>query len=73
VEQIADAVSLDRGEYLDPPAVERHISHLSRDFEVEIAGRGHCPAYRLGTFRAFLGQQGHSRHGQFLKHRARIS
>ena len=73
VEQIADAVSLDRGEYLDPPAVERHISHLSRDFEVEIAGRGHGPAYRLGTFRAFLGQQGHSRHGQFLKHRARIS
>ena len=75
VEQIADAVSLDRGEYLDPPAVERHISHLSRDFEVEIeiAGRGHGPAYRLGTFRAFLGQQGHARHRQFLKHRARIS
>ncbi len=73
VEQIADLVSLDRGEHLDPPAVERHISHLSRDFEVEIAVRAHGPAYRLGKFRAFLGQQRHTRHEQFLKHRARIS
>jgi len=73
VDQIAELVSLDRGEYLDPPAVERHISHLSRDFEVEIAVRGHGPTYRLGSFRAFLGQQRHTRHEQFLKHRARIS
>jgi DNA (cytosine-5)-methyltransferase 1 len=74
VEQIATLVSASSGEYLDPPAVERHISHLSRDFEVEIAERAHGgPAYRLGRFRAFTGQQRHARREQFLKHRARIS
>jgi DNA (cytosine-5)-methyltransferase 1 len=73
VNQIAELVSLDRGEYLDPPTVERHMSHLSRDFEIEIAEHGHGPMYRLGRFRAFLGQQRHARHEQFLKHRAQIS
>jgi DNA (cytosine-5)-methyltransferase 1 len=73
VDQIAALVSTSSGEYLDPPAVERHISHLSRDFEVEIAERAHGPAYRLGKFRAFVGQHRHARHEQFLKHRARIS
>ncbi len=73
VDQIAALVSISTGEYLDPPAVERHISHLSRDFEVEIAERAHGPAYRLGRFRAFMGQQRHARHEQFLKYRARIS
>jgi DNA (cytosine-5)-methyltransferase 1 len=73
VDQIAAAVSLDRGEDLDPPAIERHISHLSRDFEVEIAQRAHGPAYRIRRFRAFLGQRGHARHEQFLKNRAKIS
>jgi DNA (cytosine-5)-methyltransferase 1 len=73
VDQIAAAVSHDRGEYLDPPAVERHISHLSRDFDVEIAQVGQGPVYRIRRFRGFLGQQGHARHEQFLRNRAQIS
>jgi DNA (cytosine-5)-methyltransferase 1 len=73
VDEIATAVRRDRGEELDAPAVERHISHLSRDFEVEIAQNGHGPAYRLGRFRAFVGQRDHERHERFLKHRAKIS
>jgi DNA (cytosine-5)-methyltransferase 1 len=73
VDQIAAAVARDRGEELDAPAVERHISHLSGDFEVEIGQNGHGPAYRLGRFRAFLGQRDHARHERFLRHRAKIS
>ena len=73
VDQIAAEVGRDRGEELDAPSVERHISHLSRDFEVEISQNGHGPAYRLGGIRAFLGQRDHARHERFLKHRAKIS
>lgn len=72
-DQIAAAVRAERGEDLDAPSVERHISHLSRDFEVEISQNGHGPAYRLGRFRAFTGQRDHARHERFLKHRAKIS
>jgi DNA (cytosine-5)-methyltransferase 1 len=73
VDQIAAAVALDGGEYLDAPAVERHISHLSRDFDIEIAQRAQVPVYRIRRFRAFLGQQGHARHERFLRNRAQIS
>jgi DNA (cytosine-5)-methyltransferase 1 len=73
VDEIAAAVGRDRGEKLDAPAVERHVSHLSRDFEVQIGQNGHGPAYRLGRFRAFLGERDHERHERFLKHRAKIS
>jgi DNA (cytosine-5)-methyltransferase 1 len=73
VDQIAAAVSAERGEHLDPPAIERHISHLSRDFEVEIAQVGQGPVYRIRRFRAFLGQRGHARHERFLRNRAQIS
>ena len=54
-------------------AVLRGIRDLSQDFEVdtgEIAGE---PAYRLGAFKAFLGQHDHERHERFLAGRARIS
>ncbi|MGE5292305.1 MAG: DNA cytosine methyltransferase [Micromonosporaceae bacterium] len=73
LDQIAAAVALDGGEHLDPPAIERHISHLSRDFDVQIAQRAQGPVYRIRRFRAFLGQQGHARHEQFLRNRAQIS
>jgi len=40
---------------LSPAAVLQHLSHLSRDFELEVADSLDGPAYRLGRFRAFLG------------------
>ncbi|MFF5082153.1 DNA cytosine methyltransferase [Actinoplanes sp. NPDC000266] len=53
--------------------LERRLSALSRDFELQVDGTGAEPAYRLGKFRGFTGQADHRRHGAFLKRRARIS
>ena len=51
------------------------LRHLGRDFELEVAdsGSGDGPAYRLGGFKAFLGQPGHDRHRRFAASRATIS
>lgn len=57
---------------LDAPELERRLGLLSRDFEIDIRA-GATTAYKLGRFKAFLGQDEHSRHELFLKHRAKIS
>jgi DNA (cytosine-5)-methyltransferase 1 len=56
-----------------PAEVARRIRDLSQDFEVETAEMGGQPAYRLGRFKAFLGQRDHERHQRFQAGRARIS
>jgi hypothetical protein len=59
-----------------PAAVLAHLRHLSGDFELEISPEtddGDGPAYRLGSFRAFLGQQDHTRHLRFAASRATVS
>jgi DNA (cytosine-5)-methyltransferase 1 len=70
VRQIADLAGL------SPAAVRGHLRHLSQDFELEMTdgrdGRD-GPAYRLGLFRAFLGQRDHARHQRFAAGRATIS
>ena len=66
---------------LSPAAVLEHLRHLSQDFELETApemgtemGTGQDGrAYRLGPFRAFLGQRDHARHQRFAASRATIS
>ena len=58
---------------LSPAAVLAHLRHLSQDFELEIAEGRDGPAYRLGRFRAFLGQQDHARHRLFAAARSTIS
>jgi DNA (cytosine-5)-methyltransferase 1 len=50
-----------------------HLRHLSRDFELEMAEGRDGPAYRLGRFRAFLGQQDHVRNRLFAAGRSTIS
>jgi DNA (cytosine-5)-methyltransferase 1 len=57
----------------DPAELERRIGLLSRDFEIEIETSSKKTAYRIGQFKAFVGQKDHDRHDLFLKHRARIS
>ncbi|MCY1142471.1 DNA (cytosine-5-)-methyltransferase [Actinoplanes sp. Pm04-4] len=57
----------------DAPELERRISLLSRDFDIDIEESGRGVAYRLGTFKAFTGQAEHARHAQFEKLRSRIS
>jgi DNA (cytosine-5)-methyltransferase 1 len=52
---------------MDAPAFERHLSHLRRDFHIEVRPGRPGYAYQLGAFRAFLGQEDHLRHEAFLK------
>jgi DNA (cytosine-5)-methyltransferase 1 len=58
---------------LSPCAVLGRLSHLGRDFELEIAEGRDGTAYRLGGFKAFLGQREHARHQRFAASRATIS
>jgi len=52
---------------LDVPAFERHLAHLKRDFHIEVETRKSGDAYRLGAFKAFVGQDDHLRHEAFLR------
>ncbi len=49
------------------------LRHLGQDFELEVADSGDGPAYRLGGFKAFLGQPEHARHQRFAARRGTIS
>jgi DNA (cytosine-5)-methyltransferase 1 len=57
---------------MEIPAFERHLAHLRRDFRIEVDRRKTGDAYRLGEFRAFVGQDDHLRHEAFA-HPAKIS
>jgi DNA (cytosine-5)-methyltransferase 1 len=79
--QIAQlAAGLSAGARLSQTAVLGRLRHLGQDFELEVAdfgsgdpGSGDGPAYRLGGFKAFLGQPGHVRHEHFAARRTTIS
>lgn len=53
--------------------VEKRISVLGRDFEMEVKSGPDGLAYKLGEFRGFVGQADHTRHEYMEKHRARVS
>ncbi|MBF6466685.1 DNA (cytosine-5-)-methyltransferase [Nocardia beijingensis] len=59
--------------YMNELEIARRIDMLSRDFEIEEKEHNGLVLYRLGGFRAFTGQQDHSRHESFEKNRSRIS
>jgi DNA (cytosine-5)-methyltransferase 1 len=52
---------------MDVSAFDRRLAHLRRDFHIEVEPRRGGDAYRLGTFKAFVGQDDHLRHEAFLK------
>jgi DNA (cytosine-5)-methyltransferase 1 len=62
-----------RGPRMSEPAVLRRLSDLGRDFDVETTAGRDGLAYRLGEFKAFLGQVDHVRHEQFSLSRSTIS
>jgi DNA (cytosine-5)-methyltransferase 1 len=62
-----------RGPRMSEPAVLRRLSDLGRDFHVETTAGRDGLAYRLGEFKAFLGQVDHVRHEQFSLSRSTIS
>jgi DNA (cytosine-5)-methyltransferase 1 len=51
---------------MEVPAFERHLAHLKRDFRIEVDTRKTGDAYKLGEFRAFVGQDDHVRHEAFM-------
>lgn len=61
------------GRPIEAPEIERRISLLKRDFHFEEIDGKNGPAYKIGDFKAFVGQEDHDRHEMFVKHRARIS
>ncbi|WP_405147830.1 DNA (cytosine-5-)-methyltransferase [Nocardia salmonicida] len=67
--QIARQSGLD----LNDPEIDRRISLLSRDFEIIKLERSSELLYKLGEFRAFTGQEDHSRHEYYRTARSRIS
>ena len=72
--QIADLAAGSPGSTgLSLATVLGRLRHLGQDFELEVADSGDGPAYRLGRFRAFLGQPEHARHQRFAARRATIS
>jgi DNA (cytosine-5)-methyltransferase 1 len=51
---------------METPAFERHLAHLKRDFRIVVDARKTGNAYKLGQFKAFIGQDDHLRHEAFL-------
>lgn len=50
---------------IDIAKLEQHLANLNKDFEIETRVTDSGPEYRLGDFRAFTGQDDHSRHAAF--------
>jgi DNA (cytosine-5)-methyltransferase 1 len=59
--EIVPAAGRDGAAGLSLAAVLGRLRHLGQDFELEIADSRDGPAYRLGRFKAFLGQREHDR------------
>jgi DNA (cytosine-5)-methyltransferase 1 len=59
---------------LDAPELDRRISILSQDFDIEKVERTSGGiAYKLGRFRAFTGQSDHARHDFFRTSLSKVS
>jgi DNA (cytosine-5)-methyltransferase 1 len=54
-------------EPMDAPSFDRHLAHLRQDFHIDTDPRKAGDAYRLGGFKAFVGQQDHLRHEAFVR------
>ena len=67
VGQIARLAGLRSAEVL------RQLGHLAQDFELAMTESAEGPAYRLGSFKAFLGQQDHERNRRFAQSRSTFS
>ncbi|QDY66596.1 DNA (cytosine-5-)-methyltransferase [Glutamicibacter halophytocola] len=59
--QIIDHLSVD----LTIRDLQKHLVILEKDFEVERVKTGSQWAYKIGKFKAFIGQEDHSRHAYF--------
>jgi DNA (cytosine-5)-methyltransferase 1 len=61
------------GSPVEVPDLEKRLSVLSCDFDLEIRSDNGQIRYRLGEIKAYLGQEGHQRNELFALNRTRIS
>lgn len=69
----AGQISAGIGMEMTAPEFDRRISLLERDFEIERDVRRSEVVYRLGEFRAFIGQSNHARHNFYEKNVSKVS
>ncbi|MET8760299.1 DNA cytosine methyltransferase [Lentzea sp. NPDC004782] len=68
--QISKAI----GKELEAHELEHRISLLNKDFEIEIQNsKTNVARFKLGKFKAFVGQADHVRHDLFNKNKSKIS
>ncbi len=53
--------------------IEQRIKHLSRDFDMRIEPKDGEQSFKLGNFRAFVGQAEHIRHEYLAQMRSKVS
>ena len=53
--------------------IERRLSYLAKDFVIDVKETTKGPAYLLGEFKAFVGQENHRRHDYMEQNRAKVS
>lgn len=58
---------------LDDEELDKRITLLGQDFEIEREERPSGVAYRIGAFRGFVGQPEHVRHAYYKEHVSKIS
>ncbi|WP_280265717.1 DNA cytosine methyltransferase [Nocardia wallacei] len=66
-------ISEKSGLALEDTEVIRRIRLLGHDFEIDEKARDGSVAYKLGRFRAFVGQDDHTRHEYFKKNQSKVS
>ena len=68
-----DSIIARLDEPCDVQAIERRLAYLAKDFVIEVKDTSRGPRYRLGDFRAFVGQQNHHRHEYMELYRSMVS
>lgn len=70
----AAQISRAAGIELEAHELERRISLLSKDFEVDIQmSKSGVASFKIGEFKAFVGQANHMRHDLFNQNKSKIS
>lgn len=69
LQQIGDRV----GEALTREEIELRLKNLTRDFDMRVEPMGGEQSFKLGNFRAFVGQDNHIRHEYLMQMRSKVS
>lgn len=70
---LTEARILEQAGGLDAHAIGQRLANLAHDFVIKTKETPDGTAYRLGQFKAFVGQDDHQRHDYIAKFRSRVS